>query len=92
MKEELYKGENYLLDRSQTGFREGLGCEVNILRLLDTIRCLRDINKSKHDKLWSLYIDEKSAFDTVAHEILFDKMKKLGISDQLRNSIEWLYQ
>ena len=71
LKTELQKPEGYLLDRSQTGFREGLGCEVNILRLLDTIRCLRDINKGVNDKLWSLYIDEKSAFDTVDHGILF---------------------
>ena len=39
-----------------------------------------------------MYIDLKSAFDSVDHEILFKKMKELGISNELRNTIEWIYQ
>ena len=79
------------MDKSQTGFREGLGCEVNILRLVDSLRYMRENRTKEQEKLWSLYIDLKSAFDSVDHEILFKKLKELGISDELRNSIEWIY-
>ena len=51
LKKELNQQGGYRLDRIQTGFRAGLGCEVNILRLIDTLRCLRDLNKDKKEKL-----------------------------------------
>ena len=38
------KGE-YRLEKDQIGFRQGLGCEVNVLRLLESLRCLRDKNR-----------------------------------------------
>ena len=34
----------------------------------------------------------KSAFDSVDHEILFEKMRKLGITNELINSIRWMYK
>jgi retron-type reverse transcriptase len=37
-------------------------------------------------------LDLKSAFDTVDHRILFEKMKQLNIDGKLINSIEWLYR
>ena len=77
-----------MLERTQTGFRQGLGCEVNILRLVETLRYMRDNKDNKKQKLWSLYIDEKSAFDTVNHVILFEKMEKLGMEHRLVNTIK----
>ena len=38
-----------------------------------------------------MFIDLKSAFDTVDHEILMNKMRKLGISLRLRETIGWMY-
>ena len=54
-----------------------MGCEVNILRLTETIE--QRLLDRKQRKLWTLFIDLKSAFDTVDHEILFRKMNELGI-------------
>ena len=42
--------------------------------------------------LWVLFIDLKSAFDTVCHDILFEKMDNLGISADIISTIKWLYQ
>ena len=56
-----------------------MGCELNILRIAETIR--NKIAKSNQTKLWTLFIDLKSAFDTVNHDILFQKMKDLEISE-----------
>ena len=50
-----------------------------------------NIEKRKNRKLWTLFIDLKSAFDTVDHEILMTKLRKIGISLRLRESIGWLY-
>ena len=46
----------------------------------------------KQQKLWSLFVDLKSAFDTVNHEILFEKMRKYNIDEKLTDTIEWLYR
>ena len=61
------------INRSQTGFRDKLGCEVNILKMTTEIKILMEQQESmnKKEEIWSLYIDLKSAFDTVDHEILF---------------------
>ena len=67
-----------------------MGCELNILRITETLR-----SKSKNPatkNLWTLFIDLKSAFDTVSHEILFKKMRDLNISTPLVDTIEWLYR
>ena len=67
-----------------------MGCELNILRITETIR--EKLKDSQNKKLWTLFIDLKSAFDTVNHEILFNKMRELNISEPLVNTIEWLYK
>ena len=36
--EEINKDNEYLLNTSQTGFRKKMGCELNILRLTETIQ------------------------------------------------------
>ena len=59
-----------------------MGCEVNILRLVESLRSLREENKSRNgtQKVWSFYVDLKSAFDSVDHDILFQKMANIGVS------------
>ena len=68
LREEINKNGEFKLSNNQVGFRPGLGCELNILRLTEDIRC--KIRKKKKRKLWALFIDLKSAFDTVDHDIL----------------------
>ena len=42
LKEELNKNNQHLLDRTQIGFQEGLGCELNILRLMESIKTIKE--------------------------------------------------
>ena len=59
------------------------------------MRFIEDIKgeiKKKGGNTTALFIDFKSAFDKVQHGILWKKMKKIGISEGLINSIKWLYQ
>ena len=65
----LDSNDLYKLDTSQTGFRPKIGCEVNILRLTETILQQKEALREKYkanQKLWTLFVDFKSAFDSVA--------------------------
>ena len=57
------------------------------MRLIESLRTMREANKNGTQKIWSLYIDLKSAFDSVDHRILFEKMDKIGITRELGNTI-----
>jgi hypothetical protein len=86
----MYNKQRDLIDINQTGFREGLGCEVNILRIIENLRSRQQSINSRNT--WIFFLDLKSAFDTVNHGILFDKMRSLGIDGDLVNSIDWFYR
>ena len=90
LKKEIY-GKEKKITREQTGFKKGIGCEMNILRMIENLRQLKREKGSK--RLWSFYLDLKSAFDSVDHKIVFQKMKeKLAISNELIETIKWLYR
>ena len=80
----------YRLNSTQTGFRQRIGCEVNILRLSETIRQLKPTIKPGQN-LWTLFIDFKSAFDNTSQISIFQKLKKLDVERALCNSVKWLY-
>ena len=80
----------YRLNSSQTGFRQHIGCEVNILRLAETIRQQKQQLKPGQN-LWTLFIDFKSAFDNTSQINIFQKLKNLDLDRRLGNSIKWLY-
>lgn len=69
---------------------KGMGCEINILRITEYIK-IKYEDRQEH-RTWILFIDLKLAFDTVNHEILFQKMRDLNIDISLINTIEWLYK
>ena len=78
----------------QTGFRQNIGSEVNILRLIETTRDrLQQLKAHPQGPklLFTFFIDFKSAFDRVKHVELFRKLKKY-VDEPLLNTIRWLYQ
>ena len=87
---ELHNGNKWKLNEGQTGFRQGMGCEINLLRITEYIQLKYE--KREEKELWTLFIDLKSAFDTVNHDILFKKMQYLEIDESLINTIRWLYR
>ena len=89
LNERLKKEVKDKINMNQTGFRAGIGYEVNIMRITNQIKTYK---KDNSKKTWSLFIDLKSAFDSVNHNILFDRMRKMKINEELINTIEWLYQ
>jgi len=68
------------LQRSQTGFVPGMDIFVNIHRALDQIR-LR-INDKK--KVFCLFLDFKSAYNTVPHDELFQKLNSICSEEEVQ--------
>jgi len=84
----LNPDDKFRLIEEQVGFREGKGCEINILKLKETLK----MRQNKGMKAWALFIDLKSAFDKVNHGYLFENMERYGVESKLLNTIKWLYQ
>ena len=63
-----------------------MGCEINIMRITEYIK--KRYEEKKEKGLWTLFIDLKSAFDTVDHKLLFEKMRQLNIDESLTQTIE----
>ena len=50
-----------------------MGCEINLLRITEYIK--EKYEQQQEKRMWILFIDLKSAFDTVNHKLLFQKMR-----------------
>ena len=68
---------------------EGLGCEVNLLRLRQRCNDIKDVNKSFIKAV--IFIDLKNAYDTINHSILFNKFEKMKIRPRLIRVLKALY-
>ncbi|BHF59610.1 hypothetical protein SprV_0100257100 [Sparganum proliferum] len=72
-----------LLSNCQHGFRKGRSCTTNLLRSLQSwTRALDD----RHE-VHIAFIDFQKAFDTVPHQRLLRKLKKIGIGG---NFLKWI--
>lgn len=64
-----------LLSESQYGFRKGKNTEMAIYELIDFIN--NSLNDNK--KCIAIFLDLAKAFDTVSHNLLIDRLEKIGI-------------
>jgi hypothetical protein len=62
------------LDRNQTGFVKGMGTSVNILLLTERLR-----NCKRRDGECCIFIDYKSAYNTINRKRLYAIMKRKKI-------------
>ena len=70
-----------------------IGCEPNLLKIVEEIKAnMKKPIRGKNDYAWTLFIDLKSAFDKVNHEIMFERLTEIGIDSDLINTIKWLYR
>jgi hypothetical protein len=78
--------ENGVLHKNQTGFMKMLGTEVNLLKLREKGRQLKSLGGG-----YVLFTDFKAAYDSVCHEILFDKLRQMRFPEDLINTIIKFY-
>ena len=76
------------LPESQAGFRANRGTVDNVFTLNSLIQMQL---RRKSGKLFVLFIDLKSAFSSVEHKLLWDKLNKIGVSAKILNIIKDMY-
>lgn len=80
--------ENYkLFSETQAGFRPHRGCTDHIFSLQSII----SLHLIKRRKLYAAFIDYKSAFSEVQHDLLFVKMFDFGISGKIISLLRRIY-
>lgn len=84
----LYWSENNrLFSETQAGFRPRRGCIDNIFSL----HCIVSLHLINKRKLYAAFIDFKSAFSEVQHDLLFAKMFQFGISGKIITLLKKIY-
>ena len=84
-------GKSDVICKKQIGFMRGLGCDVNLLRLRHRVSDVKKaVGTNNHEK-YVLFVDLKSAYDSVNHEILFEKMVQKGFPSKVVNSVKKIY-
>ena len=79
----MHMNSNNLFNDSQHGFRSGRSCLSQLLEHFDTILSILDDGMNAD----VVYLDFAKAFDKVDHNIVLQKINKLGIHG---NIFQWL--
>ena len=82
-----YSNEKHIISDSQAGFRKGFSTSDNIF----IINSLIDILKSRHKKLFCVFVDFKQAFDTVCRNGLWHKLQEYNITGKCLSLIRNMY-
>jgi hypothetical protein len=79
---------NSKISECQSGYKRGVGCEDSIFMLLSTIQ----LNMSKKRNVFALFVDLSNAFDSVCHDLLWNKLSSFGLSSKFISLIKQLYR
>jgi hypothetical protein len=79
---------NSKISECQSGYKRGVGCEDSIFMLLSTIQ----LNMSKKRNVFALFVDLSNAFDSVCHDLLWNKLSTFGLSSKFISIIKQLYR
>ena len=85
-----FLSQEELLNPNQSGFRSSDSCVNQLIAITHEIFEAFDCNPSL--EVGSAFLDISKAFDKVWHEALLYKLKSMGVSGELYNSLEIIYQ
>lgn len=77
-----------ILPEGQAGFRSHRSCLDNLFVLMETIHSILRQDKGN---AFDIFVDFKRAFDSIAHDKLWNKLLKLGVSATLIRILKNLY-
>ena len=77
-----------IIPEYQSGFRQDRSCQDNIFSLNAIIQLKL---RKKGGKLFALFVDFKSAFPSIKHNILWKKLHSLGLSTKFINILRNIY-
>ena len=77
---------DYKLDRSQTGFIQKMGIQVNLVRALERIT----MRTQKKMSVYGLFIDFSNAYNSIPHALLFKKLREKKVLED--DEVEFLEQ
>lgn len=80
--------EKKVLPEGQAGFRKERSTMDNVFILNHIVQ----MEKSRKEKVYALFVDLKAAFDTVNREKLWKIMEKFGISQHIIEKIKGIYR
>ena len=79
---------NKKLDRSQIGFIQKMGIQVNLVRALERI----SLRTKQKKEAYGLFIDFSNAYNSIPHELLFNKLRSKNVlKEEEINFLEQLY-
>lgn len=78
---------NDIISESQSGFRPGRGCVDNIFTLSSVV----SLHLIKRRKLYTAFVDFRSAFSEVDHNLLWVKMFHSGVSGKMIRLMKKIY-
>lgn len=76
------------LYEEQAGFRKGYSCNDQAFVLNSLIQ---DKLRKKRGKLYAVFIDLKSAFDSINHSLMWSVLRKLSLSSKMINILKNMY-
>ena len=82
-----YLEANGFFCREQAGFRQREECVAQTFALLECLKRQRALGRTTH----VAYVDFKKAYDTVPHNILFEKLEHAGLGAKTIRFLEGLY-
>jgi hypothetical protein len=80
--------KNKHISQFQAGFRKGMGTMEQVFGLLTLVQSKL---KSKNGKLFAIFVDARSAFDSVSHSKLWRTLNKMGISSNVSKLFQKIY-
>ena len=79
------------LNINQIGFNKGKGCELNLIKLQQKLEYWKHSGRQTNSLITTIHLDIAAAFDSVPHKELYKQMHKKGYSEEIINTIKWLY-